>query len=131
MSKKIVHVVGTGTIGEPLIGILSVHKEEFGIDEVTFHKNSPRATDRPKLAQLTRRGAQLCANPKKAEEFKKLGLEVAYSGEEAVKRATVVIDCTEIGAPPPMATPPMWIWRLGRRVAIKSVVIEVSSMPCL
>src|SRR5579875_83506 len=24
----------------------------------------------------------------------------------------VVIDCTEIGAPPPMATSPMWIWRV-------------------
>ena len=36
MQKKIVHVVGTGTIGEPLIGILSNFREEFGIDEVTL-----------------------------------------------------------------------------------------------
>ena len=53
MSKKIVHVVGTGTIGEPLIGLLSAHKEEFGIDEVTFNKNSPREDDKPKLKQLS------------------------------------------------------------------------------
>ena len=34
---NIVHVVGTGTIGEPLIGLLADHREHFGIDEVTFH----------------------------------------------------------------------------------------------
>jgi glyceraldehyde-3-phosphate dehydrogenase (NAD(P)) len=38
---NIVHVVGTGTIGEPLIGMLVDDREAFGIDEVTFHKNSP------------------------------------------------------------------------------------------
>ena len=62
MSKKIVHVVGTGTIGEPLIGLLSENKEAFGIDEVTFNKNSARAGDSPKLSQLLRRGALLAAS---------------------------------------------------------------------
>ena len=38
MERKIVHVVGTGTIGEPLIGILCEQKSNIGIDEVTFHK---------------------------------------------------------------------------------------------
>jgi glyceraldehyde-3-phosphate dehydrogenase (NAD(P)) len=97
MSKKIVHVVGTGTIGEPLIGLLSVYKEEFGIDEVTFNKNSSREGDRPKLKQLIKRGALLTASPAKTKAFKELGLEVAYSSEEAVRRATVVIDCTPSG----------------------------------
>ena len=32
MSRKIVHVVGTGTIGEPLIGLLCDFKEQLGID---------------------------------------------------------------------------------------------------
>ena len=41
MERKIVHVVGTGTIGEPLIGILCEQKSNLGIDEVTFHKQSP------------------------------------------------------------------------------------------
>ena len=49
MSRKIVHVVGTGTIGEPLIGLLSDFKGKLGIDEVTFHKNSPLTTDRSKV----------------------------------------------------------------------------------
>ena len=44
--QKIVHIVGTGTIGEPLIGILSTFKEQFGIDEITFHKRTPLVTDR-------------------------------------------------------------------------------------
>ena len=39
MSNKVVQVVGTGTIGEPLIGLLSDYKEPLGIDEVS-HKNS-------------------------------------------------------------------------------------------
>ena len=30
MARKIVHVVGTGTIGEPLIGLLSDFKNELG-----------------------------------------------------------------------------------------------------
>jgi len=38
---NIVHVVGTGTIGEPLIGLLADDAEAFGIDEVTFHKRTP------------------------------------------------------------------------------------------
>ena len=46
MSKKIVHIVGTGTIGEPLIGLLCDYKEQLGIDQVTFHKNTPLKDDR-------------------------------------------------------------------------------------
>ena len=38
MSRKIVHVIGTGTIGEPLIGLLCDYQEQLGIDEITFHK---------------------------------------------------------------------------------------------
>jgi glyceraldehyde-3-phosphate dehydrogenase type II len=96
-TQNIVHVVGTGTIGEPLIGLLSLHREEFGIDEITFHKNTPRAGDRPKLEQMMRRGARLAAHASQVAEFKKLGTEVAYEAEEAVARASVVIDCTPGG----------------------------------
>jgi len=97
MSKKNVHVVGTGTIGEPLIGLLSRHREEFGIDEVTFHKNTARQTDAPKLRQLTASGALLAVEHGGEQAFRDLGLAVAYESEEAVKRATVVIDCTPSG----------------------------------
>ena len=61
--KNNVHVVGTGTIGEPLIGILSVMKQQLGIDNVTYHKNSARVIDRAKLYALQQKGAMLAATP--------------------------------------------------------------------
>ena len=75
MSKKSVHIVGTGTIGEPLIGLFSAHKEEFGIDEVTFHKNSPREDDRPKIKQLLKslREMRRCDETAKAVVFSQFG----------------------------------------------------------
>ncbi len=97
MSKNIVHIVGTGTIGEPLIGLLCAHKEDFGIDEVTFHKNSARINDKPKIDSLIRKGAHLAANESNMASFRELGHEVAYESEEAISRATVVIDCTPAG----------------------------------
>ena len=54
---KVVQIVGTGTIGEPLIGLLCDYKDELGIDEVTFHKNTPLLTDRYKVENLIKRGA--------------------------------------------------------------------------
>ena len=59
MERKIVHVVGTGTIGEPLIGILCEQKSNLGIDEITFHKHSPLTSDMPKIKNLIKKGARL------------------------------------------------------------------------
>jgi glyceraldehyde-3-phosphate dehydrogenase (NAD(P)) len=50
--KRIVHVVGTGTIGEPLIGILSTFRQQWGLDDITFHKRTPLLTDRSKVHAL-------------------------------------------------------------------------------
>ena len=94
---KIVHVVGTGTIGEPLIGLLCDAKEDLGIDEVTFYKHSPVLTDRPKVKGLTKRGANLAVREEKAKEFQELDIDPVYTAEEAIKRASVVIDCTPKG----------------------------------
>ena len=52
MERKIVHVVGTGTIGEPLIGLLCDYENKLGIDEVTFYKNSALKNDRSKVFDL-------------------------------------------------------------------------------
>ena len=52
MERKIIHVVGTGTIGEPLIGLLCDYQEQLGIDEITFFKNSPLKEDRSKVLDL-------------------------------------------------------------------------------
>ena len=97
MDRKIVHVVGTGTIGEPLIGILCEQKSNLGIDEVTFHKQSPLTKDAPKIKNLIAKGARLSVHENKVENFKEIGLEPEFTMEEAVSRASVVIDCTPKG----------------------------------
>ncbi len=94
---NIVHVVGTGTIGEPLIGLLSDARDELGIDEVTFYKHTPVLTDRPKIKGLINRGANLAVGETKIKDFQELGLEPMYDAEEAIKRASVVVDCTPKG----------------------------------
>ena len=58
MTGNIVHVVGTGTIGEPLAGILTELRGELGIDEVTFAKRTPSLNDRSKVLSLTKKGAK-------------------------------------------------------------------------
>jgi glyceraldehyde-3-phosphate dehydrogenase type II len=95
--KKIVHVVGTGTIGEPLLGLFTDFRERMGIDEVTFHKRTPLASDRAKLNHLIQRGAKLAVDEDVRSEFEKLGHEVSLESREAMERATVVVDCTPAG----------------------------------
>jgi glyceraldehyde-3-phosphate dehydrogenase (NAD(P)) len=87
--------VGTGTIGEPLIGLLTEFQKELGIDEVTFHKNS--VSDRPKVKALIHRGAKLSVDPDKAEGFRAWGIEPALMHDQALNEATVVIDCSPKG----------------------------------
>jgi len=93
-SNRIVHVIGTGNVGEPLIGLLADFREAFGIDEVTFTKRSPLAYERAKVESLVRRGAQLCVDRAVREEFIRLGHSPTYDAHEAIDRARVVIDCT-------------------------------------
>src|SRR6476619_959222 len=95
--KKIVHVVGTGTIGEPLLGLFTDFRDRMGIDEVTFHKRTPLASDRAKLNHLIRRGAKLAVDEDVRGEFEKMGHEVSLESREAMERATVIVDCTPAG----------------------------------
>lgn len=94
---SIVHVVGTGTIGEPLIGLLADHRAQFGLDEVTFHKRTPLEADRPKVRDLERRGAVLSTDADRRSRFEELGHTPKYEAREAIERADVVIDCTPVG----------------------------------
>ncbi|MDP6570659.1 MAG: hypothetical protein QGF57_05410, partial [Candidatus Marinimicrobia bacterium] len=87
MSRKVVHVVGTGTIGEPLIGLLCDFKEDLGLDEVTFHKNTPLTADRSKVRSLISRGARLSTHEDKFDGFNAIGLKPELHTEEAIDRA--------------------------------------------
>jgi glyceraldehyde-3-phosphate dehydrogenase (NAD(P)) len=95
--KKIVHIVGTGTIGEPLIGLFTDFRDKLGIDEVTFHKRSALRSDKAKIEHLMARGAKLAASEDARPHFEALGHEVSYDTREALERATVIIDCTPAG----------------------------------
>ena len=48
MSKNVM-VIGTGTIGEPLIGLLAEHKDALGLDNVVFFKRTPLSDEKGKL----------------------------------------------------------------------------------
>ncbi|MEM7582781.1 MAG: hypothetical protein AAF560_05330 [Acidobacteriota bacterium] len=97
MTTNIIHVVGTGTIGEPLIGLFTDFKDKLGIDEVTFHKRTPLVSDRARINHMIARGAKLATDFDRRADFEDLGHTVSYTAEEALERATVVIDCTPVG----------------------------------
>jgi glyceraldehyde-3-phosphate dehydrogenase (NAD(P)) len=96
-TNNIVHVVGTGTIGEPLIGLFTQFKEKWNISEVTFHKRTPAPEGRAMVNSLMNRGARLVADEAARDDFARLGHRVSYTTEEALERATVVVDCTPAG----------------------------------
>lgn len=97
MAKNIIHVVGTGTIGEPLIGLYTDFKEKWNISEVTFHKRTPNPDDRAMIEYLVNRGAKLAVDEEARGEFEHLGHRVSFTTEEALERATVVVDCSPAG----------------------------------
>jgi len=94
---KTIHVVGTGTIGEPLIGMLTRRKEQLGIDRVTFHKRTPLLTDRSKVTNLTKFGAELAVDDDRWDDFETLGMTPTLNAHQALEDASVVIDCTPVG----------------------------------
>jgi len=96
-AKRVVHIVGTGTIGEPLVGLFLDLREQFEIDEITFHKNRPLLGDRAKVKNLIRRGAKLVVAAEKMNDFEKLGMQPTYEVQQALDQAAVVIDCTPDG----------------------------------
>ncbi len=90
-------IIGTGTIGEPLIGLLTDLREEMGLDEVIFHKRTPLLEDRSKVIDLIRRGAKLAVDEGNEVQFEALEMTPTYTKIEAIDRAAVVIDCTPKG----------------------------------
>ena len=96
-AKRIIHVVGTGTLGEPMISLLLHLRQDLEADEITFHKNRPLLNDRVKIINLIRRGAKLVVEEDKMADFEKLGMQPTYTRQEALAQASVVVDCTSEG----------------------------------
>ncbi len=97
MSKNVL-VVGTGTIGEPLIGLLSDFKTELGLDEVFFYKRTPLRDEIAKVNSLISRGAKLVAsNETSRDSFEEMGNSVSDLFPSALNNARVVVDCTPVG----------------------------------
>ena len=71
--ENTVLVVGTGTIGEPLIGLLSRLKKDLGIDEVLFHKRTPLDYEIAKVNSLVDQGASLVIDDGKQAAFRSFG----------------------------------------------------------
>lgn len=96
MSKTVL-VIGTGTIGEPLIGLLARLKGELGIDRVLFHKRTPLQYEIAKVNSLISQGAHLVVNEDQVDNFLDLAHEVTHTLEQALEVSQVVIDCTPAG----------------------------------
>jgi len=96
MPKKVL-IVGTGTIGEPLIGLFSVLKKDMGIDDVYFHKRTPLRYEIAKVNSLINRGAKLVVNNDCISQFEQLGHSVHCVYEQALEECDVIVDCTPAG----------------------------------
>lgn len=96
-NSKIVLVIGTGTIGEPLIGLLARLRGTVGLDKVLFHKRTPLDYEVAKVNSLIDQGAELVVNENQIDNFKELGHDVTYTLHQAMEMASVVIDCTPAG----------------------------------
>ena len=91
-------IVGTGTIGEPLIGLLTSVKDQVGIGNVYFYKRTPLKDEVAKVNDMCRRGAKLVVKDDDiAEQFQALGHQVSMNFVGALEIAGVVIDCTPAG----------------------------------
>ena len=70
--KKNILIIGTGTIGEPLIGLLSDFKNKLNID-VYFNKRTPLTDEVAKVESLIKRGAKLVTSPIRKKKFENMG----------------------------------------------------------
>lgn len=95
--KTRILIVGTGTIGEPLIHILTKEQKGLDVGEVLFHKRTPLIEEVGKVKDMIKAGALLVVDKDKKEQFRELGLEPAYIWEESEVAADVTIDCTPEG----------------------------------
>ena len=123
--KTVVHIVGTGTIGEPLIGLFAEKKEALGFDEVTFHKRTPLLTDRSKVTNLIKRGARLVCDESARRGFRDFGIE-PFPGTRITSVLIEIVASTSIVHARTLITRHGSVARSVRRVA--AALIECISM---
>lgn len=97
-------IIGTGTIGHELINRLAwaaSHSRHSYFDwkEIIFHKHQPLRANVPRISDLLKQGrgstkVSLCVDADKMDQFHALGLPPSYILEEAIERASLVIDAT-------------------------------------
>ena len=93
MSKNVM-VIGTGTIGDPLIGLLAEHKDALGLDDVIFFKRTPLSDEKGKVEALLRKGSKIVSSSDTLSDFKQLGFSEIENVENAYEDADAIIDCT-------------------------------------
>ena len=96
-SNRHVHVVGTGTIGEPLITFFGRNRDALGLDLVTFRKNTPLPENLPEVNEMQKAGAKLVVDREMIGRFEEAGYKVHGAAEDARANAMVIIDCTPDG----------------------------------
>ncbi|MBU1064201.1 hypothetical protein KKC74_05265 [bacterium] len=97
MPRNIVHIIGAGTVGTPLIGILAGRRKSLGIDELSFQPDLSEIRNITMVRGLVSHGAKLCVPEEFADEFASSGCKIDYSSDEAIQRAGVIIDCSKPG----------------------------------
>ena len=98
MTSRSVLVVGTGTIGEPLIGLLARLQDDLSIEDVYFYKRTPLVDEISKVRSLCKKGAKLIVKDlHTAEKFNVLGHKVSGLFTDILPEVDSVIDCTPSG----------------------------------
>lgn len=105
--EKTVLVIGTGTIGYPLIQRLVwsaayAGHPYFAWNEIIFHKKRPLLKNVPRLKGLlgvADNGVRvsLCVDEQTGGMFQQIGLNPSYTLEEAIDKADLVFDVTPTG----------------------------------
>src|SRR3989344_424455 len=95
--KPRVHVVGTGTIGEPLVYLLAEQRKKLGLGRISFHKRTAIVEEVGKVKAMIKAGAIFSADEDTFPRFKELGLEPELTHQQTLRRADVIIDCTPEG----------------------------------
>ena len=99
-----IFIVGTGTIGKPLIRLFLRMRKALDFEEIIYHKNTPELKCRGMLKYFYEEGAKLAVYSEKVEGFREIlnhepscGFAPDYTFEEALERADLIIDCTDKG----------------------------------